>query len=114
MRNFFRRLFRFVHDPRYGLSYSPSPEECRKAWESVAGYSFTRPFSLDDPETGTRQPFIEAYRDLAPPLDWPDFSRQRLVCNSLHVAPLPCFAVGGGLLGPFALLAGFSRGPGAA
>jgi hypothetical protein len=44
-----------------------------KALESVIGDSFTRPFSLEAPETGTRLSFIEAYRDLHPPLEWPDF-----------------------------------------
>ena len=73
MKSFFRCLFRFARDPRYGLCYSPSPEECKKAWESVIGESFTRPFSLEAPETGTRLSFIEAYRDLHPPLEWPDF-----------------------------------------
>ena len=73
MKSFFRRLFRFVHDPRYGLCYSPSAEEYKKALESVIGDSFTRPFSLEAPETGTRLSFIEAYRDLHPPLEWPDF-----------------------------------------
>jgi len=73
MKNFFRRLFRFVHDPRYGFCYSPSPEECKKAWESVIGDSFTRPFSLGAPKPETGLSFIEARRDLHPPLEWPDF-----------------------------------------
>jgi len=73
LKSFFRRLFRFVHDPRYGLCYSPSAEKYKKALESVIGDSFTRPFSLEAPETGSRLSFIEAYRDLHPPLEWPDF-----------------------------------------
>jgi hypothetical protein len=73
LKSFFRRLFRFVHDPRYGLCYSPSEEECKRALESVIGDSFTRPFSLEAPEAGTRLSFIEAYRNLHPPLEWPDF-----------------------------------------
>jgi hypothetical protein len=73
LKSFFRRLFRFVHDRRYGLCYSPSAEEYKKALESVMGNSFTRPFSLEAPETGPRLSFIEAYRDLHPPLEWPDF-----------------------------------------
>lgn len=73
MRSFFRRLFRFVHDPRYGLCYSPSPEECKKAWKSVVGDSFTCPFPLEAPKPETGPSFIRAYRDLDPPLEWPDF-----------------------------------------
>lgn len=73
MKSFFRRLFRFVRDPRYGLCYSPSAEECKKAWESVIGDSFTRPFSLEAPKPETGPSFIAAYRDLDPPLEWPDF-----------------------------------------
>ena len=73
MKSFFRRLFRFVRDPRDGLCYSPSAEECKKAWESVVGDSFTRPFSLAAPKPETAPSFIAAYRDLDPPLEWPDF-----------------------------------------
>jgi hypothetical protein len=73
LKSFFRRLFRFVHDPRYGFCYSPSAEEYKKALESVIGDSFTRTFSLEAPETGPRLSFIEAYRDLHPPLEWRDF-----------------------------------------
>jgi hypothetical protein len=80
LKSFFRRLFRIVHDPGYGLCYLASPEECRKAWESVIGESFTCPFSLGAPETGTRLPFAEAYRDLRSPLEWPD-----LLANGLFL-----------------------------
>jgi hypothetical protein len=73
MKSFFRHLFRFVHDPRYGLCYSPSPEEWKKAWESVIGGSFRRPFSLGAPKPENGRSFIGAYRDLDPPLEWPDF-----------------------------------------
>ena len=73
MKSFLRRLFRFVHDLRYGLCYSPSAEECKKAWESVIGDCFTRPFSLAAPKPETGPSFIGAYRDLDPPLEWPDF-----------------------------------------
>lgn len=81
MRSFFRRLLRFVHHPRYRLCYSPSPEECKKAWESVIGDSFTRPFPLEPPKPETGPSFIAAYRDLHPPLEWPDF-----LGNGLFVA----------------------------
>ena len=73
MNSFFRRLFRFVHDPRYGFCYSPSAEKYRKALESVIGDSLTRPFSLDAPEPENAPSFVEAYRELHPPLEWPDF-----------------------------------------
>jgi hypothetical protein len=73
LNSFFRRLFRFVDDPRYGLCYSPSPEDCKEAWESVIGNSFTRPISLGAPKPKTGPSFIGAYRDLDPPLEWPDF-----------------------------------------
>ena len=73
MKSFFRRLFRFVHDPRYGLCYSPSAEEYKKALESVIGDSFTRPFPLEAPKPETGPSFMTAYRDLHPPLEWPDF-----------------------------------------
>ena len=73
MKSSFRRLFRFVHDPRYGFCYSPSAEECKKAWESVIGDSFARPFSLEAPKPETGPSFIAAYRDLDPPLEWPAF-----------------------------------------
>lgn len=73
MKSFFRRMFRFVHDPRYGLCYSPSAEECKKAWESVIGDSFTRPSSLEAPKPETGPSFIAAHRALDPPLEWPDF-----------------------------------------
>jgi hypothetical protein len=80
MKNFFRRLCRIVYDSRYGLWYSPIPEKCLKAWESVIGESFTCPFSLGAPETGTRLSFAEAYRDLRSPLEWPD-----LLANGLFL-----------------------------
>jgi hypothetical protein len=73
LKTFFRRLFRFIHDPRYGLRYSPSPEEYKKALESVIGDSFRRPFSLGAPEPENGPSFIEAYRDLHLPLEWPQF-----------------------------------------
>jgi hypothetical protein len=73
LKSFFRRLFRFVHDPRYGLCYSPSAEEYKKALESVIADSFIRPFSLEAPETGAKLSFIEAFRNLHPPLEWSDF-----------------------------------------
>jgi hypothetical protein len=73
LKSFFRCLFRFARDPRYGLCYSPSPEECKKAWESVIGESFGRPFSLGAPETRTRRFFAEAHGELHPTLEWPDF-----------------------------------------
>jgi hypothetical protein len=74
VKSFLRRLFRFVNDPRYALCYSPSDEEYKKAWESVVGDSLTRPFSSrTDPEPRTRPSFVEAYRELRPPLEWPDF-----------------------------------------
>jgi hypothetical protein len=73
LKSFLRRLFRFVHDPCYGLCYSPSPEECKEPWESVIGDSFARPFSLEAPKPETGPSFIAAYRDLDLPLEWPAF-----------------------------------------
>jgi prolipoprotein diacylglyceryltransferase len=74
VKNFLRRLFRFVNDPRYGLCYSPTPEAYKKAWESVVGDSLKQPFSLiRDPMPGDRPSFKTAFRELRPPLEWPDF-----------------------------------------
>jgi hypothetical protein len=73
LKSLLRRLLRFAHDRRYGLCYWPSPEDCKRALESVIGDSFTRPFSLEAPETGTWLSFIEVYLNLPPPLEWSDF-----------------------------------------
>ena len=73
MKNLFHCLCRFAHCPRYGFLYSASPGKCKKATEFAIGDSFTRPFSLGAPETGTRLSFTEAYRDLRSPLQWPGF-----------------------------------------
>ena len=73
MISFLRRLFRFVRDLRYGLCYSPSADERKKALESVIGDSLTRPFSREAPKPETGPSFIAACRDLHPPLEWPDF-----------------------------------------
>ena len=74
MKNFLRRLFRFVNDPRYGIFYSPTPEAYKKAWESVVGDSLKQPFSLrTDPLPGYRPSFKTAFRELRPRREWPDF-----------------------------------------
>ena len=74
MKYFLRRLFRFVNDHRYGLCYSPTPEEYKKAWESVVGDSLKQPFSLiTDPMPGDRPSFKTAFRELHPRREWPDF-----------------------------------------
>jgi hypothetical protein len=66
VKNFLRRLFRFVNDPRYGIFYSPTPEAYKKAWESVVGDSLKQPFSMrTDPMPGDRPSFKTAFRELS-------------------------------------------------
>ena len=113
MKNFLRRLFRFVNDPRYGLFYSPTPEAYKKAWESVVGDSLKQPFSLrTDPMPGDRPSFKTAFRELRPPLEWPDFLGNGLfVLFCMWVLTARHF-VAGGLLDCLADLARYSDGPG--
>ena len=79
MTNLFHYLCRVDHGPRYGFSYSASPENRKRASEFAIGDYFTHLFSLATPEPRTRQSFIEAYRDLRSPLQWLGFIAFRLL-----------------------------------
>jgi hypothetical protein len=114
VKKFLRRLFRVVNDPRYGLCYSPSDEEYKKAWESVVGDSLTRPFSLrTDPEPRTAV-LRRSLPRAAPASGMARLSRQRVVCTLLRVGSHPRHYVAGGHLDFPADLARYSDGRGAA
>jgi hypothetical protein len=73
MKNFFRRLIRFVNDPRYRIFYSPRTEDYLKVWDALVGDSMAHPFAETDFGSENRPSFATALQEVHPPLEWPDF-----------------------------------------
>ena len=81
MKNFFRRLVRFVNDPHGRAFYSRRPVSPKEFWEALNAHIPAHPFSVgSDPKPGLRLDFTTAYGGLHSTLEWPD-----LLGNGLFV-----------------------------
>jgi len=85
MKNFLRRLVRFVNDPRYGVFYPRWPVSPKEFWDAIEARTLAYQLSVGaDPKPGVAPYGTRAYRqfcrELHPKLEWPD-----LLGNALFV-----------------------------
>ncbi len=85
MKNFLRRLARFVNDPRYGVFYSRWPVSPKEFWDAIEARTLAYQRSVGtDPNPGVTPYCTTTYREfcreLHPKLEWPD-----LLGNALFV-----------------------------
>ena len=78
MKNFLRRLLRFVNDPRYGIFYSRWSVSPKEFWDAIDARTLAYQLSVGaDPKPGVTPYCTTAYREvcreLHPKLEWPDY-----------------------------------------
>lgn len=74
MKNFLRRLVRFVNGPRHWAFYSPRPYSPKEFWEAVDARTLAHQISVGThPKPGIGPYRPTAYRERHPILEWPDF-----------------------------------------
>src|SRR5260370_28811476 len=78
MKSSFRRLIRFVNDPRYRVFYSPPPVSPKEYWDAIDARTLAYQLSVGaDPEPGAGLYWDVAYwefwYELHPLLEWPDY-----------------------------------------